>query len=296
MEKNFLFGVGITNARENEILEYILKGLKNGAEKYYIVTPNPEILVYASKHNGYKDILNNARLALCDGIGLIWAGKILGKSFKKRVTGVDFLEMLCNEVSKKPITVGFLGGGPKIAERVAECLKQKYPGLKVVFAAPEWPENEAVSDSYLPLRSLSQLDEFSNASVPASRLSSGLGIRPVSRGLVKTSSHGKAPRGIIEIKRYSNIDILFVAFGFPKQEEWISKNLDKIPVKVAIGVGGAFDYLSGKVPRAPFLIRQAGFEWLYRLIRQPWRIKRQLALLEFIYLILKEKFFHEIML
>jgi len=66
--------------------------------------------------------------------------------------------------------------------------------------------------------------------------------------------------------------------------------LDKIPVKVAIGVGGAFDYISGKVPRAPRLVQKLGFEWLFRLIRQPWRIKRQLALLEFIFLVLRERF------
>lgn len=85
------------------------------------------------------------------------------------------------------------------------------------------------------------------------------------------------------------VDILFVAFGSPKQEIWIYENLDKLPVKVAIGVGGAFDFLSGKIKRAPFWIRKAGLEWLFRLINQPWRIKRQLALIKFVILILKEK-------
>jgi len=87
-----------------------------------------------------------------------------------------------------------------------------------------------------------------------------------------------------------SIDILFVAFGVPKQEEWIYANLRKLPVKAAIGVGGAFDYLSGSVPRAPFIVRFIGFEWLFRLIVQPWRWKRQLALIEFIVLVFKEKF------
>lgn len=93
------------------------------------------------------------------------------------------------------------------------------------------------------------------------------------------------------MKQFSNlaIDILFVAFGAPKQEMWISKNLNKIPVKIAIGVGGAFDYISGKTLRAPGFIRNIGLEWLFRLIAQPWRIKRQLALLEFIWLVIKEK-------
>lgn len=77
-------------------------------------------------------------------------------------------------------------------------------------------------------------------------------------------------------------DLLFVAFGHIKQEKWIATNLEKIPVHVAMGVGGAFDYLSGDVPRAPKWIRDLGFEWLFRLILQPWRIKRQIALLQYL--------------
>ena len=83
------------------------------------------------------------------------------------------------------------------------------------------------------------------------------------------------------------IDLLFVAFGHIKQEKWIAANLEKIPVHVAMGVGGAFDYLSGSVPRAPKWIRDLGFEWLFRLILQPWRIKRQLALLHYLWLLTK---------
>lgn len=81
-------------------------------------------------------------------------------------------------------------------------------------------------------------------------------------------------------------DLLFVAFGPPKQEKWIAKNLNKIDVKIAMGVGGSFDYLSGEVPRAPVWIRGLGFEWLFRLIIQPWRIKRQLALIKYLIMIL----------
>ena len=80
-----------------------------------------------------------------------------------------------------------------------------------------------------------------------------------------------------------------MAYGFPKQEKWIYENLEKIPVKCAMGVGGAFDYISGKVPRAPSLVRSLGFEWLYRLIIEPWRWRRHLALIEFVYLVIKEK-------
>jgi len=85
-----------------------------------------------------------------------------------------------------------------------------------------------------------------------------------------------------------HIDILFVAMGFPKQEKWISENLEKIPVTMAMGVGGAFDFLGGFVPRAPKFLRTLGLEWLFRLIIQPWRIKRQLQLIPFVFLVLGE--------
>jgi len=90
-----------------------------------------------------------------------------------------------------------------------------------------------------------------------------------------------------DLGKLRRVDLLFVAFGPPKQEKWINKNLGKIDVKVAMGVGGAFDYLSGKVPRAPKFLRSLGLEWLFRLIMQPWRIKRQLALLKYLSLMVK---------
>lgn len=69
--------------------------------------------------------------------------------------------------------------------------------------------------------------------------------------------------------------ILFVAFGHPKQEKWIKENMTKIPsIRLAMGVGGTFDYLAGKTPRAPHFMRNLGLEWLFRLILQPWRVKR----------------------
>lgn len=85
------------------------------------------------------------------------------------------------------------------------------------------------------------------------------------------------------------IDLLLVAYGHPKQEKWIRRNLDKTQAKVAIGVGGTLDYLSGQKKRAPKWWRQSGFEWLYRLLHEPWRWQRQLALPKFVYLVFKKK-------
>ncbi len=233
MKKEKILGVSITNATMDEILEYIVDFVKKGTKKGYIVTPNPEILTFSTHHDDFRDILNNAEIALSDGVGVTWAGQLLAKPLKERVSGVDLTYKLCERIADQPITVGFLGAGPKIAEITADCLKKHNIGLKVVFASEEWP---------------------------------------------------KDPRS-----QPQDIDILFIAFGFPKQEEWMSQNLSKIPVKIMIGVGGTFDYISGSVPRAPLLVRSLGMEWLFRLIIQPWRMRRQLALIEFIWLVLKEK-------
>lgn len=86
----------------------------------------------------------------------------------------------------------------------------------------------------------------------------------------------------LSLIRGSNARLLFVAYGAPQQEYWISRNLPNLGSCVAVGVGGAFDYLAGVVPRAPLWMRTTGLEWLYRLVRQPSRWRRQLALPVFI--------------
>jgi len=98
-----------------------------------------------------------------------------------------------------------------------------------------------------------------------------------------------------EIRRLKQIvastrpHLIFVAFGSPQQELWIEEHLDLFRGSLVIGVGGAFEMLSGAIARAPSLVRKMGFEWLYRLIREPWRLKRQLALGEFLLMLLKFK-------
>ncbi|WIG61727.1 MAG: D-glycero-beta-D-manno-heptose 1-phosphate adenylyltransferase/ D-glycero-beta-D-manno-heptose-7-phosphate kinase [Ktedonobacterales bacterium] len=78
--------------------------------------------------------------------------------------------------------------------------------------------------------------------------------------------------------RASGADLIFVAFGSPAQERWIARTRGELGAAVAVGVGGAFDFLAGRVPRAPGWMRRGGLEWLYRLWREPWRWRRMLAL------------------
>lgn len=83
---------------------------------------------------------------------------------------------------------------------------------------------------------------------------------------------------IVERVNATNADVLLVAYGAPQQDKWIARNAPRLKVSVAMGVGGTFDYLAGIVPMAPAWMRSAGLEWLFRLIRQPHRIRRQLRL------------------
>lgn len=232
--KKKILGIEITDASESNVLEHVFNFLAESKEKMYIVTPNPEIMVYANRHDSFTSVLNQAGIAVCDGVGLLWASRVLGRPVKERISGVDFMEKLCKESVREGVSVGFMGGRGNVAEKTAECLREKYPGLKVAFVSKDW--NEA-------------------------------GFRNGSKA----------------------VDLLFVAFGFPKQEQWMAENIERLPVRVMMGVGGAFDYISGEVQRAPKFVRSVGLEWLYRLIRQPWRLKRQMALPAFVVLVLKER-------
>ncbi len=218
--KKQVLGVKIDDVSVDEASK-IVEGWLKKRGKHYIVTPNPEFLVVARKDLKFKMILNAADLSIPDGAGLK-----IGSDIENTTPGIDLMEELIEISAEKGFTTGFLGGRNGVAKMAAECLKRKYPKLKISFI-----EEEPVE-------------------IPTT-------------------------------------DILFVAFGAPKQEKWIFDNLKKIPVKVAMGVGGAFDYLSGRVSRAPIWVRNLGFEWLFRLVVQPWRIKRQLALIKFIFYVLK---------
>lgn len=84
-------------------------------------------------------------------------------------------------------------------------------------------------------------------------------------------------------------EILFVALGAPKQEFWIREYKNKLGVPVSIGVGGSFDVVAGMKDRAPAWMIEANLEWLYRLIKEPSRFRRQLALPKFMIQVLKQK-------
>ena len=223
LNKTKILGVGFTTANEEKVLEYILDELSKD-KKTLIFTPNPEQVAVASGNRELRDLLNQAQVSLPDGVGILWAARLLGKPIYARISGVDFMEKLVKSISNQPVVTGYLGGQEGVAEATANCLKQKWPNLRVGYASHAYDKEKMIQ---------------------------------------------------------SDIDILFVGLGFPKQERWIIEHKDEIPATVVMSVGGSFDYISGRVPRAPKFLRSSGLEWLFRLILQPWRFWRQLQIWHF---------------
>jgi N-acetylglucosaminyldiphosphoundecaprenol N-acetyl-beta-D-mannosaminyltransferase len=106
-------------------------------------------------------------------------------------------------------------------------------------------------------------------------------------GLQVVGTHGGSPRATDDaaaqeaIRAAGPVDVLLVAYGAPGQELWMARNLAALGVPVAIGVGGVLDFISGRVRRAPRWVRDLGLEWLFRLLLQPRRWRRQLELPRF---------------
>ena len=224
---------------------------KNTLKPLVIFTPNPEIINYAQKDSTFKEIVNSAQINIPDGTGVVWALKKLYNIRIRAIPGVELMEKLCSQAAEKSYTIGLIGGKEGLAVSTAECLQILYP--KLIIEVLGEPEVEV------------QNSEF--------RIQNSEGIK------IETEKYFE--NLLKEIKR-KNIDILFVAFGFPKQEYFINRiqnseirNLNKRPL-VMMAVGGSFDYIAGRVPRAPLWLRERRLEWLYRLIREPGRIKRQI--------------------
>jgi len=236
--KSFILGARVDGVTAEEALEKIERYIASG-EPRHVVTLNAEILYRAYREPELLRVINEAHLVTPDGVGIVWAAKRLGRPVSERVTGIDLMLALAQKAAGKGWRIFLYGAAPGIADRAAENLKKKYPGLKIA----------GTSHGYLEKSEEKQLIDRIKETKP---------------------------------------DILFVALGAPKQEFWIRKNLISLGVPVCIGVGGSFDVIAGKVKRAPGWVRRAKLEWLYRLVQEPKRYKRMLALPGFVALVLRE--------
>src|SRR5256884_7535338 len=115
----------------------------------------------------------------------------------------------------------------------------------------------------------------------------GVCLQSLAPGLQIAGTYAGSPAlaeedAIIERINAANADILCVAYGAPAQDLWIYRNLSRLPAAIAMGVGGAYDFLSGRQRRAPQTMQRLGLEWLYRLYREPWRWRRMLTIPDFL--------------
>ncbi|MDO8570155.1 MAG: WecB/TagA/CpsF family glycosyltransferase [Candidatus Daviesbacteria bacterium] len=287
-----ILGVRVDKVTMDQAVELVGKWIMVGG-RHYIVTPNPEFVMLAQKDEVFKNILNKSDLAIPDGSRLGWASSVLQeKNFCKKllvwltflfppkqliqfdtVSGVDLMERLCKasvDWARLPSpggeatggqgsTIGLLGGKDKVAEQTAECLQKKYPKLKIIFAE-SGGKIDSDGNVIARIRQLAETKQSDSGS-----------------GIASPASPARNDK---------KVDILFVAFGQGKQEKWIANNLKRLPIKVMMGVGGSFDEILGLAPRPPKWILDLKLKWLFRLVTEPWRIKRQLQLVKFLYLVL----------
>jgi N-acetylglucosaminyldiphosphoundecaprenol N-acetyl-beta-D-mannosaminyltransferase len=108
-------------------------------------------------------------------------------------------------------------------------------------------------------------------------------------GAYAGSPYPKVEDDIVDRVRAAAPDLLLVAYGVPVEEKWIARNRERLGVPVMVGVGGSFDFVAGVTKRAPVWMRRLGLEWLHRLMHEPWRWRRQLALPRFVVLVLRQK-------
>lgn len=252
--------------------------LKNHLEKsvppglLLIFTPNPEIIVQVDQDPALFKILKTADILLPDGIALLLANRwirfcqrllfllkepLMPVKITEKMAGVDLADKLLVEAAKKNYLSLIIGGrnyaefwGKSGGEYQGEMFEDEASLIKLKKNL-YWTEAYQDKDEPLPIED----------------------------------------QAIERILKKVKPQIVFVALGSLDQEKWLVEwraRLEQAGVALAIGVGGSFDLLFGRVTRAPRLFRALGLEWLWRLLKQPWRWRRQLRLVKFLSLVRKE--------
>ena len=211
----------------------------------FVVTPDTLAILRARKDEKYLEITRKADLVTPDGAGILWAASTLDVPLIERITGIDLINKICISAVEKGYRLYLLGSKDGTIDKAVKNLKDRFPGINIV----------GYHHGYF--------DEFAP----------GVG------------KNIKGEKDIIRDIKAKKPDFLLVGLGVPKQELWISKHKDELGVPVCIGIGGSFDVLSGKIPRAPLWMQNHGMEWIFRLIKEPKRFKRVMALPYFMWLI-----------
>lgn len=263
-----ILGVRIDPLTINELNQLIMRRIeqKNG-KALVIFKPYVEFLSLAARNRQICELLNKSDINAADSTAVQWAGS-------------------------------YLYGDPPTGSNSLSTVRSLMVNLQV----KDWrnqvlPERMAGLDQTLPLLKLANQKKLKIAVLggPKDTIKTKSELQKrfkdlnigVWSGYFGTSQEDEV---VAEIAKFSP-DILFCAMGFPKQEEFIIRNRNRLGSKVVIGEGGSFDYnqLGGNIRRAPKWLRRVGLEWLWRLLLQPKRVGRQIAIPTFIRKVQKQR-------
>ena len=272
-----ILDIPFTALSSEAILDLIKENFQKSKQPTFLATPNPEILLESQKNAQLKKILQQTTLNLPDGNGLIWANL--------------FLEKTKSHTNKLAILI--IG----VSSLIAFLWHKK---------STHKPFNQAIHGSDFTLK-ICSTPELSNRAFFLLGNQNGLTATPAQSAAAKLQKHHPklnivgavdstpTEKTLLHQINQSGAEILFVGFGAPHQEIWLAQNLPHLKtIKLAIGIGGTFDFINNTLPRAPLLMRKIGLEWLWRLYIQPKRLKRIInATLVFPYTIIKNRLNHQ---
>lgn len=252
-----LYFDAISQLEARERIAEVIRRTKRGADSFVVVKPYVEFFVGAWKDPRVARILRNADLSLADGVAVQWAASYLAGR-----RGVWWLlRSLIYDVQQlawRNKIIPERGAGVDATH--ALLLEAGRKGWRIgILGGPR--------DTQATQRALK-------------RLYPGLDVRGVWTGYFTASDETKVVTAI----RSAKLDLLFVAMGFPLQEQFIDRHKTDQLAKVLIGEGGTFDFdsMGGPLKRSPQWMRRLGLEWLWRLLQQPQRWRRQLSIFHFI--------------
>jgi len=268
-----LFHVGIDRVDAKSVISQIEQFILS-KKSHLVVTPDTLAILRAQKDVEYYRIIQGANLVTPDGAGILWATTTLYQPLKERVTGIDIIQGICQLAARKAYSIYLLGAAPGITKETSLKLMKKYPGLKIVGNHHGYFHASSLSNKVFRCN----IEKNANTNVK-------------NKDSEIEYNKNKEEEIIIQEINDKKPDILLVGMGVPRQEKWIARNLKskRLNVPVCMGVGGSFDVLSGKIPRAPLWMQKHGMEWVYRFIKQPKRTFHTLALFYFMSLVIMGK-------
>jgi N-acetylglucosaminyldiphosphoundecaprenol N-acetyl-beta-D-mannosaminyltransferase len=253
-----ILGVKIDNLSKEEILKKVEFFLSD-SQFHQIATVNPEFIIRAGEDPEFKNILNNCDLNIADGSGIKLAFWRYGKKLKCRMAGIDLMLEILKLASQRNLKVFLAASSRGLSswELTRDSINKMYPSLEISGA------NTDIKKPYSEPVTMNQELVFCNF---------GTSYQEKFLNSLKSAKNGLPPH-LCQNKNYVT--------GNFKEENNFTENIGlqeqrcRGKIRLAMGVGGSFDYLTGKVPRAPEFMRQIGLEWLFRLIIEPrYRFKR----------------------